>query len=101
MTSTERDTRVRHRCCLLYKPDFIVRLVNDLSLLLEIKGYEVHNPWLNDANHGATRRWVTAVNNLGEFGRWDFLVRQELASLDTSLKQLAALPPTSICAPVR
>ncbi len=27
-----------------YEPDFLVRLVNDLNLLLEIKGYEVHNP---------------------------------------------------------
>jgi type III restriction enzyme len=26
-----------------YEPDFLVRLVNDLTLLLEIKGYEVHN----------------------------------------------------------
>lgn len=73
-----------------YEPDFIVRLVNDLNLLLEIKGYEVHNPGLNEAKHGAAKRWVTAVNNLKEFGRWEFLVCRELGELNASLTKLAA-----------
>jgi type III restriction enzyme len=72
-----------------YEPDFIVRLVNDLQLLLEIKGYEVHNPGLNEAKHGAAKRWVTAVNNLKEFGRWEFLVCRNLAELQLHLETLA------------
>ncbi len=54
-----------------YSPDFIVRLANDLLLLLEIKGYE-RDKAKNDAKHEAARRWVSAVNNLGDFGRWEF-----------------------------
>jgi type III restriction enzyme len=71
-----------------YEPDFLVRLVNDLILLLEIKGYEVHNPEQMNSKHNTARRWVTAVNNLGEFGRWDFLVCRDL---DRLLPSLAAL----------
>ncbi len=64
-----------------YEPDFLVRFVNDLNLLLEIKGYEVHNPELNNAKHGAAKRWVEAVNNLKDFGRWGFLVVRDMADL--------------------
>lgn len=72
-----------------YEPDFIVRLTNELNLLLEIKGYEVHNPELNNAKHGAAKRWVEAVNNLQEFGSWEFLVCRELKDLAQSLAKLA------------
>jgi type III restriction enzyme len=75
-----------------YEPDFIVRLANDLNLLLEIKGFEVHNPELNNAKHGAARRWVTAVNNLKDFGRWDFLVCRDLDKLGGSLEELSRTP---------
>ena len=71
-----------------YEPDFIVRLINDLVLLLEIKGYEVHNPEQNSAKHSAARKWVTAVNNQGEFGRWDFLVCRDLDGLLPSISAL-------------
>jgi type III restriction enzyme len=72
-----------------YEPDFIVRLANGLNLLLEIKGYEVHNPEQTNSKHNAARRWVKAVNNLGEFGRWDFLVCRELDQLLPTLGGLA------------
>jgi type III restriction enzyme len=74
-----------------YEPDFLVRLVNNLNLLLEIKGYEVHNPEQINSKHNAARRWVTAVNNLGEFGRWEFLVCREIDRLLTSLTALAGV----------
>ena len=79
-----------------YEPDFLVRLVNDLNLLLEIKGYEVHNPEQNNAKHNAAK-WVTAVNNLGEFGRWDFLVVRDMIDL---LPALAKLAPGKVSAQV-
>lgn len=71
-----------------YEPDFLVRLVNDLNLLLEIKGFEVHNPELNNAKHGAARRWVEAVNNLKDFGRWEFLVVRDMDDLLADLEKL-------------
>lgn len=73
-----------------YEPDFIVRLAGDLMVLLEIKGFEVHNPELNNAKHQAARRWVQAVNNLKEFGRWAFHVCRDLAELPGQLAELAA-----------
>lgn len=60
-----------------YEPDFIVRLKNDINLLLETKGYSRQEESLKTE---AARRWVSAVNNwnrvrLGEpkqQGRWMF-----------------------------
>jgi type III restriction enzyme len=78
-----------------YEPDFIVRLVNDLNLLLEIKGYEVHNPEQMNSKHNAARRWVTAVNNLSDFGKWEFLVCRDL---DRLLPSIAAILGTPVAA---
>ncbi len=61
-----------------YEPDFIVKLANDIMLLLEIKGYEGHEPEKTNAKHQAAQRWVTAVNNLKDFGNWDFLVCRDV-----------------------
>ena len=62
-----------------YEPDFIVRLVNNVNLLLEIKGYERDQEF---AKYAGAKRWVSAVNNwnrakLGEAehrGEWAFHV---------------------------
>ena len=72
-----------------YEPDFIVRLVNELNLLLEIKGFDVHDKEKTNAKHSAARRWVTAVNNQGEFGRCDFLVCRDLDDLAPRLDEMA------------
>jgi type III restriction enzyme len=78
-----------------YEPDFLVCLVNDLNLLLEIKGYEVHNPEQTQAKHNAARKWVRAVNNQGEFGRWDFLVCRDLKQLLSDLTGLLGVHTAS------
>ncbi|MBN8477145.1 BPTD_3080 family restriction endonuclease [Sulfuritalea sp.] len=52
-----------------YFPDFLVRLTNGLSLLLEIKGEERE---MDRAKHQAARRWVSAVNHWGRLGTWAF-----------------------------
>lgn len=44
----------------IYEPDFIVRLVNGVNLLLEIKGYERDR---DRAKYAGANRWVSAVNN--------------------------------------
>src|SRR5262245_23219103 len=67
---------------------FLVRLVNNLNLVLEIKGYDVHNPEQTSAKHSAARKWVTAVNNQGDVGCWDFLVCRDLDSLLDDLQSI-------------
>ncbi|HEX5436984.1 MAG TPA: hypothetical protein VFW98_07490, partial [Gemmatimonadaceae bacterium] len=54
-----------------YVPDFLVRLVNGVTLVLEIKGQEDEQ---DRAKHQAAQRWVSAVNNWGREGRWAFHV---------------------------
>ncbi|WP_216919715.1 BPTD_3080 family restriction endonuclease [Synechococcus sp. CCAP 1479/9] len=58
----------------VYEPDFIVRLCNSVSLVLEVKGKQ-HDD--TDAKHQAAKRWVSAVNHWGQLGEWDFLVCRE------------------------
>ncbi|MCI0486110.1 MAG: hydrolase, partial [Blastocatellia bacterium] len=52
-----------------YTPDYLVRLTNGVTLLLEIKGYEDDQ---DRAKHQSAQRWVSAVNNWGNLGRWEF-----------------------------
>ena len=69
----------------VFEPDFIVRLKNGLSLLLEIKGYE---PDQDKAKHQAAKKWKEAVNNWGKLGRWDFMVCREPNLLTDQLNEL-------------
>jgi type III restriction enzyme len=71
----------------VYEPDFLVKLVNGTTLVVEIKG-QWHAD--TDAKHQAARRWVSAVKEWGRLGRWDFLVCREPQSLGESLKRLVA-----------
>jgi type III restriction enzyme len=52
-----------------YRPDFIVRLSNGKTLLVEGKGVATEQ---DDAKTTAARRWVQAVNNWGQLGIWDY-----------------------------
>ena len=54
-----------------HEPDFLVRLASDVTLILEVKGFEDNQ---TKAKHDAAKRWVMAVNNWGQLGRWDFHV---------------------------
>jgi type III restriction enzyme len=51
---------------------------------LEIKGFESTE---DQARHNAARKWVSAVNNWGELGRWEFHVCRDPHLLT---KELAA-----------
>ena len=55
----------------VYIPDFLVRLKNDVTLILEIKGEERAK---EHAKHEGARRWVDAVNNWGKLGKWQFMI---------------------------
>lgn len=52
-----------------FEPDFLVRMSDGTTLVLEVKGYETTQ---DTAKYDAARQWVRAVNNWGKLGRWDF-----------------------------
>lgn len=66
---------------------------------LEIKGYEVHNKDQTHQKHTAARKWPTAANNLGDFGKWDTLHRcayeqrmdQLMMKVDTNVRELVSM----------
>lgn len=68
-----------------YEPDFIVHLKNDISLVLEIKGFETEQ---DRAKHDGARRWVSAVNNWNELGKWDFRVCSDPQILERELRYI-------------
>lgn len=66
----------------VYEPDFLVKLADGTTLVLEIKGYE---PEGTEAKHQAAQRWVKAVNYWGKLGRWGFGVCREVEKLKTDI----------------
>ena len=54
-----------------YEPDFLVRMKDGRTLILEIKGYETDE---EKAKYAAAKRWISAVNNWGNLGEWCFHV---------------------------
>jgi len=54
-----------------YQPDFLVRLTDGRTVVLETKGYLMDQ---DRAKHAAAKRWVSAVNHWGQLGAWAFSV---------------------------
>ncbi|MFK5979468.1 MAG: DEAD/DEAH box helicase family protein [Rhizobiaceae bacterium] len=84
----------------VYVPDFIIDL-NDgngpddpLHLVVEIKGYRNEN--VKVKSETTKQKWIKGVNNLGHFGRWDFVEFQEAQLIESEFKALidAALTKT-------
>ena len=50
-----------------YRPDFLVRLTNGLSLVLEVKGQETQQ---DRTKQEFLAEWIRAVNEHGGFGNW-------------------------------
>ena len=71
----------------VYEPDFIVRLTNEVHVVLEIKGRSYSD---TDAKHQAAKRWIAAVNHWGHLGEWAFLVCRTPQTLPTTLAELVA-----------
>ncbi len=69
-----------------YQPDFLVRLTDGRTLILEIKGAEDEQ---DRQKHQAAKRWVEAVNNWGQMGRWMFHVCRNPQMLGRELEGLA------------
>lgn len=68
-----------------YEPDFLVRLTKGVTVVLEIKGFEDDQ---DKAKHTAAKRWVTAVNNWGELGKWSFHICRNPQLLDKEMAYL-------------
>ena len=68
-----------------YEPDFLIEMTNGVTLVLEIKGYEDDQ---DRAKHEAARRWVSAVNNWGRLGRWEFDVCRNPQTLGQELERM-------------
>jgi type III restriction enzyme len=71
----------------VYYPDFLVRLPDESTLLLEIKGYEDEQM---RAKHAAARRWIEAVSNWGQMGKWRFHVYRNPQLLQQELQKLTS-----------
>ena len=67
-----------------YEPDFLVKLANDVNLVLEIKGFQSDE---DSAKHEAANRWVRALNNWGRMGQWQFEVCHEPQMLGELLRE--------------
>jgi len=71
-----------------YEPDFLVRLASDVTVVLEVKGFEDNQ---TKAKQDAAKRWVMAVNNWGQLGQWMFPVCRNPLLLDKELDHLLRL----------
>jgi len=69
-----------------YQPDYLVRLNNGVTFILEIKGYETDE---TQAKHQAARRWVSAVNHWGKLGVWAFHVCRDPQLLGRELTAIS------------
>lgn len=65
-----------------YVPDFLIRLANGRTLVLEIKGEDSEQ---NRTKRAALDAWVTAVNAYGGFGVWCADVAFEMAKIQDIL----------------
>lgn len=57
-----------------YRPDFLVKLLDDSFLIIEVKGVETQQ---DQVKWEYLREWIEAVNEYGSFGNWDWGVASE------------------------
>lgn len=57
----------------IYEPAFIVRLTNDINMLLNTKGFEIHELEKPQHKYNAACCLMSAGNNLGGVRYWDFV----------------------------
>ncbi len=75
-----------------YLPDFIVQVddgwAEPLNLVVEIKGYRGEDA--KDKSNTMKTHWVPGVNNLGKFGRWDFVEFTSVYEIEKEFNALIA-----------
>ena len=57
-----------------YRPDYIVKLMNDTYKIIEVKGIPTQQ---DEVKWEYLREWVKAVNEYGGFGKWDWGIATE------------------------
>lgn len=70
-----------------YIPDFLVRLTNGVTLILEAKGHDD----LAEVKEQAARRWVAAVNADGAYGEWRYALTRNMNEIPVLLADIAGL----------
>jgi type III restriction enzyme len=66
-------------------PDFIVKLMNGVNLIMEVKGQVDEK---EKAKFEAAKRWCSAVNNWGKMGTWAFHVSRDPDHVQRELEYL-------------
>jgi type III restriction enzyme len=69
-----------------YRPDFLIRLANGVTLILETKGQETDE---SRTKHKYLDEWVKAINSRGEFGRWAWAVSTSIDDVRNILARQA------------
>ena len=69
-----------------YIPDFLVKLANGLTVILETKG---HDP-LEEVKAQAAERWVTAVNASRDHGTWRYVLTHNMNEIPVLLRSLVS-----------
>lgn len=64
-----------------YVPDFIIKLKNGTSLILETKGYDS----LEGVKRDAAERWVNAVNADGSWGTWRYAIVKRVGDVAAAI----------------
>ena len=72
-----------------YRPDFLVKLDNGATLVIEGKGRKTER---DDAKLTAAKRWTRAVNQWGKLGRWEFGICFTEGELRALIDQHTAKP---------
>jgi type III restriction enzyme len=72
-----------------YIPDFLVRLTNGVTLILETKGRE---DAVEEVKAQAAARWVAAVNADGSHGEWRYVVAHNMNEIPQLLADFSASP---------
>lgn len=67
-----------------YMPDFLIKLVNGKTLVLETKGQETRR---DKEKRKALTEWVDTVNGLGDYGVWCNDVSYNVADVDGIIKK--------------
>jgi type III restriction enzyme len=76
-----------------YVPDFLIRLDSGKTLVLETKGQETRR---DIEKRKALEEWISAVNDLNEFGQWCNDVSYNVADVDGIInKYISANRPNS------
>ncbi len=61
-----------------YRPDFLMRMQSGKLLVLETKGRLTEK---DNTKHEYMKEWMKAVNQNGDFGKWEFAVSQKPADI--------------------